>query len=268
MAIVIQGFSGPFIGRLGPAVGYMWKRRNCVRSYREHIRYPNTAQQREERDWFVGMVRFAAEARQVLKLGLARQAAEAQMTEGNYFVMRNKQHFVRHEGSVQVDYSQLQLADGPAADVYFRTPRFEEDETVAVDFEKNGSLFHSSSEDRVYLYAYAPSLAKGLLSAPVPRRRKSVAIRLPETWNGLEVHLYGFVVDREGRSSRSTYIGMGRVDHYQYHGAFVPLNKNWSEFVDMASEANAEPHTTVPAEAPTEGRVPTIDLFGDPPEVP
>ncbi|MCR5445807.1 MAG: DUF6266 family protein [Bacteroidales bacterium] len=268
MAIVINGFSGPFIGRLGPAVGYMWKQHNCVRSYRPHINYPNTEQQREERDWFVGMVRFAAQARKVLKMGLARQAAEARMTEGNYFVMRNKQHFVRVEGRVEVDYSRLVLSAGPAADVYFHEPHFEEDETVAVDFEKNSSLFHGSLEDEVYLYAYVPSLGRGLLSAPVPRRRKRVAIRLPEAWNGTEVHLYGFVVDRDGRPSNSTYIGMGRVDHYQYEGRYVPLNKNWSEFLDIASEANAEQHPAADSPVAKEAEVPVIDLFGDPPEVP
>lgn len=271
MAIVYNGFSGPFIGRLGPAVGYMWKQRNCVRAYRGHINYPNTEHQREERDWFVGMVRFAAQARRVLKMGLARQAAEACMTEGNYFVMKNKQHFVRTEGRVEVDYSRLQLTAGPAADVYFHEPRFEEDEMLVVDFEKNTLFFHSSSDDQVYLYAYAPALGKGLLSAPVPRRRKSVAVRLPEEWSGVEVHLYGFVVDREGRPSNSTYIGLGRVDHYKFHGQYVPLNKNWNEFVGMAMELNEEsasPVATADA-APDAGAVGTaVRRDGPPPVVP
>ena len=271
MAKVQKGITGPFIGRVGPVVGYMWKQRHCVRAYVEHICYPNTEEQQRERGWFVSMVRFASEALPALKLGLHHNAAAADMTESNYFVMMNKRFFVRSEGQVAVDYSQLKLSFGPAADVYFHEARFEEDETVTVDFEKNSLSLRASGDDRVYLYAYAPSLGKGLLSAPVARRSKRLSIKLPESWSGQEVHLYGFVVDRDGRPSGTTYVGVGRVDHYEYRGRYVPINKNWNEFVDIATEANAE-HATVtdtavaitsPAAAGTR-----IDLFGDPPEVP
>ena len=268
MAIVTNGFSGPFVGRLGPAVGYMWKQKCCVRVYRRHINYPNTAGQQEQRDWFVGMVRFASRAQAALKLGLRQRAAEAQMTEGNYFVMKNKQHFVRADGTVSVDYSQLQLAAGSAADVWFKEPRFEEDETLVVDFEKNSLSLRASGDDKVYLYIYAPSLGRGILSAPVARRSKRLSVRLPEMWSGQEVHLYGFVVDREGRASNSTYIGAGMVNHYEYHGRYVPINKNWNEFVDIANEVNTEHAPVTDDAAVTTTEVPKVDLFGDPPEVP
>lgn len=271
MAIVVGGVTGPFVGRIGTTVGYMWKGRNCVRAYRAHINYPDTHSQRAERDWFVGMVRFASMARQVLRLGLKRQAEEARMTEGNYFVMKNKEHFVRRGDGVEVAYERLQLSAGPATDVWFKAPRFEGDETVAVDFEKNGLSFHASGDDRVYLYVYAPGMEQGWLSAPASRRSKSVKIRLPECCDGQEVHLYGFVVDREGRPSNSTYIGVGRVNHYEYHGRYVPLNKNWSDFVDMATELNeeglhAEPSPTAVGSAAAGGAAPRRD--GPPPEVP
>ena len=276
MAIVPKGITGPFVGRLGPAVGYMWKGKNCVRAYRPHISFPNTEGQMQERSWFVGMVRFASCATQVLRMGLHRQADEAGMTEGNYFVMLNKRHFVREGGKVTVNYSKLLLAAGPAADVYFRAPQFKADETVTVEFEKNALSLRASGEDKVYLYAYAPAAGQGLLSAPALRRSKQLSVRLPEAWSGLEVHLYGFVTDRDGRPSNSTYIGVGRVNHYEYHGRYIPINKNWSDFVDIANEANAE-HTPMqnegtPDDALSQGHaasgVPVVDLFGDPSEVP
>ena len=269
MAIVESGIMGPFVGRVGPVVGYMWKGIRCMRAYVPHIRYPNTVEQQRERDWFVGMVRFAAAARPALKLGLRAKASAMGMTEGNLFVNVNKCHFVRSEGQVTVDYAALRLSYGPAADVYFHEPRFEENETVTVTFEKNSLQLRASGDDSVYLYIYAPALGRGWLSTPTPRRNKSLSVKLPREWAGQEVHLYGFVVDKEGRPSGTTYVGVGRVNHYEDRGRYIPLNKNWKDFVEMANEVNADAGAEERVGMPlTEGRVGADSPVGDPPEVP
>ena len=211
MAKLEQGILGPFRGKVGTVVGYTWRGLPCVRAYRREINYPNTERQQAERDWFVSMVRFASRAQSALKLGLRERAAEAPMTECNYFVMSNKRCFALRDGVVEVDYAGLRIAQGAAAGVLFAAPRFELGEVVSVDFEKNSGLSRASSEDSVYLFAYAPALGEGLLSAPARRRSKVVRMSLPQHWSGTEVHLYGFVVDREGRASRSAYIGHGIV---------------------------------------------------------
>ena len=261
MALIYQGFNGPFIGKLGTAVGYMWKGKACVRSYRKEIAYPNTLGQQRERDWFVGMVRFASKAASALKLGFGRCAAEHRMTEGNYFVRCNKQHFHTVDGRMEVDYEQLKLSSGPAVDVYFKSPRFEEGETVVVDFEKNALPLHASGSDQVYVYVYAPSHESGILSAPVERRSKTMRMRLPEQWAGTEVHLYGFVVDRDGRPSESTYIGVGRVNHYEERGRYIPLNKGWKDFVEIATEVNADVEEVTVQHA--DSMVSGVDIFAD-----
>lgn len=269
MAILESGITGPFTGRVGPVVGYRWKGLSCMRAYVPHINYPNTVEQQRQRDWFVGMVRFAAAARPALKLGLQAKAASRNMTEGNLFVTVNKPFFVRSEGQVTVDYASLILSSGPAADVYFREARFEEHEAVSVPFEKNALSLRASGDDGVYLFAYAPEVGEGCLSAPSPRRSKEARIGLPRWWAGREVHLYGFVVDKEGRPSGSTYIGVGRVNHYEERGRYVPLNKNWNDFVDMANELNAHSDGGVLAAVPlAEDGGGGDDRSGEPPEVP
>ena len=211
MAKLHQGILGAFSGKVGTVVGYTWRGVPCMRAYRREVAYPNTASQQAERDWFVSMVRFASQAKWAVRLGLRERAMEHRMTEGNYFVMRNKRCFSLTEGAVAVDYGGLVLAEGPAAPVTFGTARFEEGEVLSVGYEKNGLSLQASSEDRVYVYAYAPALGEGLLSAPSLRRSKELRMRLPQHWAGVEVQLYGFVVDREGRASHSSYIGAGRV---------------------------------------------------------
>ena len=239
MGKLYQGINGPFSGKVGRVVGYVWKRTPCMRAYQPMIRYPNTELQQQERDWFVTMVRFAGHARQALLLGLRHKAAVAGITEGNYFVTRNKQHFQRTDNGLVVDYPRLSIAEGPAADVVFHNPVFREHESISVDFDKNTLFSRASGDDKVYIYVYAPELGRGYLSAPTERRLRNVSIRLPEDWSGATVHIYGFVIDRELRSSNSTYIGAGRIDHYSEGGNYIPLNKSWMDFIEMANRANA-----------------------------
>ncbi len=266
MGKLVQGINGPFVGKVGPAVGYFWKRIPCIRAYQKFVNYPNTAEQQRERDWFIAMVRFAAQARQALILGVHRQAEAESMTEGNYFVNRNKQHFQRGHGGLVVDYARLQLAAGPAADVVFHSPVFREHETVSIDFEKNTLFSRASGDDKVYVYAYSPDVHRGLLMLPVERRTKNITFRLPDNWSGAEVHLYGFVVDREGRPSNSTYIGAGRLDHYSEGGNYIPLNKSWIDFVEMANIANhASPAEGETADTPEGIEAPALPSEAAPP---
>ena len=83
------------------------------------------------------------------------------------------------------------------------------------------------------------------------------------------MHLYGFVVDKDGRPSNTTYIGVGRVNHYEDRGRYIPLNKSWKDFVEMANEVNVG--TSVvddePSATPMAGGYRNT-VNGDPPEVP
>lgn len=248
MAKIAQGIGGPLSGRVGPVVGYMWKQRACLRTLPQHFNYPNTASQQQQRDWFVSMVRFASRAKEALRLGLCRQADEAGMTEGNYFVLHNKQCFRRSGDGVEVDYAQLRLAEGHAADVYFREAHFEAGEVVSVEFEKNSLLGRASGDDRVYIYVYAPAFADGLLSAPVERRCKRLSISLPAEWAGTVVHIYGFVVDRNGRASDSTYIGEGRVNHYDDRSRYRKEDAVWQEFVDIVASSRGGVRDAAPVD--------------------
>ena len=149
------------------------------------------------------------------------------------------------EACLAIDFEHIIIAEGTAAEVRFKAPQFEEGEVVRVEYEKNSMLSRASSEDSVYLFAYAPALGESQLSAPALRRSKVVKMRLPQHWSGTEVHLYGFVVDREGRASRSTYIGHGTVS--QPDSDTQPL-QIVDEFTDsMTIELNLGRSTSLPS---------------------
>ncbi len=227
MAKLEQGILGPFRGKVGSLVGFVWRGRYVVRAYRKEINYPDTAGQRAEREWFVSMVRFAATARQALLLGLRERAAREQMTEGNAFVKMNKNAFKRNQpekidsidssidsiksmksiNSINsIDYPSIRLSEGSAAPVRFSAASVDERGVLRVAFEKNGGMSRAKGSDRVYLYLYNVETREGLLPRPAERRQGCLAVQLPDNWSERNIKLWGFVVDMEGRASMSTYI--------------------------------------------------------------
>ena len=223
MAKLEQGILGPFRGKVGTVVGFLWRGRHVVRAYRKEINYPNTENQQVERAWFVSMVRFAATARQALLLGLRERAARDQMTEGNAFVKMNKSAFKREriekiesidfidsidsiEPIESIDYQRIIISEGPAAPVRFTSAEVDGSGVLRVAFERNGGMSRAKGGDRVYLYLYNIDTREGLLSHPAERRSGGLAVQLPDGWTEGNVRLWGFVVDKEGRASGSAYV--------------------------------------------------------------
>ena len=206
------GFMAGFSGHLGNLIGYRWRGRMCVRTMPSHYRDARTPEQLRQRALFKAVVRFAAKARQVLKKGMNAVSLDAQMTESNYFMRVNKRCFALADGTqdeLQVDYENLLLADGPVAPVAFYEPQMLDETTLSVDFEKNPLHRAVKWEDLVYLVAYCPELGDFDISAPVYRRSNRLTMSLNPYWVGREVHLWGFVVDGNGRASQSQYLGGG-----------------------------------------------------------
>ncbi len=266
MAKLEQGILGPFRGKVGTVVGYLWRGRHVVRAYRREVNYPNTDRQQAERAWFVEMVRFAATARQALLLGLRERASTWQMTEGNAFVKMNKDCFgrthapvaacggatpsnlegelkcrdaacrVRNASAVNperravadaarcvptkyerdsvadaarcvpTEFERIRISEGAAAPVFFREANISDDGILRVDFEKNSGMSRAKGSDRVYVYLYNCDTREGLLSHPAERRSGHLKMQLPDGWNMLNIKVWGFVVDSEGRASTSAFI--------------------------------------------------------------
>ena len=208
MAKIEQGYMGGFVGKLGPAVGYHWRGKWCMRALPAKVHNPRTAAQQAHRMRFREMVQLAGRFRVAVNTGLHQLACEHGMTECNMFVRRNH----RLLGAEGLDYSRLEVSHGPVAPVAFYAPRLLDEVTISIDFEKNPLHRVASSEDKVYLAAFCPDLNSFALSQPARRGTKSVEMSFLSAYSGKGVHLWGFVVDRAGRASLSEYIGYGYLD--------------------------------------------------------
>lgn len=232
MAKQMEGINGGFCGRVGTVVGYRWRGKWCMRAYRRQVNDPNSERQQGQRNRFVGMVRFAAQLREVLHAGMGVCTWRSHMTEGNYFVKLNKGCFGFEAGVLTIDYGQLRVSDGEVAAVGFGEGVCRRSETgwnIAVDFDRNPLHQTVADGDRVFLAAICSERSEAVISVPAYRRQQLVEIALPQAWQGGSVHLYGFVQAHDGEASVSSYLGGFRLIEESSDGDGLRKGKNKSK---------------------------------------
>ena len=205
MAKQTSGINGGFNGKVGTVVGYQWRGEWVMRALPHDFHDAKTERQLGQRGRFKASVGFAARLRDILVLGLKQSATKAHKTEYNYFQMINNDCLAWDGESLAVDYPNLRVSEGPVAPVAFTRVERMENELV-VEFEKNPEHRNCNSNDKVYVAVVNAVRCEAVLSLPMYRRMRSVAVQLPSHWEGEEVHLYGFVQDLAGRASKSAYI--------------------------------------------------------------
>lgn len=215
MGKINQGILDGFNGKVGTVVGYKVHGKKVMRAYVDKVKDPRTAKQLDARLRFKTLAALAVGFLAAGKQGLDSIAKSCRHTVANS-LMRINQGAVHAEGGVaEVEYSELVCSQGPLPQVSFSAASFEEPLKVSVDFAPNSDTPGADADDDVYLFVYEPLSAQGLLSAPVKRSTGAVEMRMPSTWSGLTVHVYGFAIgagrDNTGKRSRSAFVGTGNV---------------------------------------------------------
>ena len=219
MAKTFGAVLGKQSGRIGQIVG------RVTRGKQFYAALPTVAKDRKpsakEQDVrlkFKTLTQLAKGFKQGIRVSLERYAKYAPyINTFNHFVKINKA-FVHAEGGIaEVEYGSLLLApeSGDIPGVGFSAASFEEPQRVSVTFTPNSDVPMADSADDVYLFIYEPESNSGMLSTPVKRSAASAEVRLPSTWSGLTVHVYGFTIgggrENEGLVSASAYVGAGNV---------------------------------------------------------
>lgn len=206
MAKIDNGYMGAFNGKLGPAVGYKWKGRSCLRALNLWPRNPRTRKQQAGRMVFGTTSSIASGCRLVSRIGLRGLASERKISETSVFISLNRQHVSYENGEVTVDYPSLQFSYGDLPSVAFGHPQVEGDRQIGVDIsilpDCAGDL-----QDLVFIVAYSPGKGRAGLSRHSLRCENHVSIRVDWQLASSELHLYGFVWDKGSRASNTTYLG-------------------------------------------------------------
>ena len=202
MAKFSNGFMGPFSGKLGPAVGYTWNGKWCMRSYQKFVKNPRTEAQQAHRAMFKQEVQLAARMRQVIARTMTDPARELGMTAYNLFVKANQAAFAYTDDTLVVDYPNLVLSFGDIAPVEAEEVERTADNVLNVRFARG----IGRGNDEVYLYVWVPDLQRGYMSSSVHRREKRISVALPDEYAAHEVQAWLLVQGEEGGWSQSTFV--------------------------------------------------------------
>ena len=201
MAKYFQGILGPFQGKVGTVVGYMWRDKWCMRARPRCYHDRQSEAQLAQRSRFKQMIQFASPATPLLKRGLRAMAAAEGLTEGNCFLRINHGCFPGFSGFSGIDYRGLQFSRGTLPAV--QGVEYERGEGGAVEVRWARGLGRGS--DTVHVYAYCPAASTGLAVAAAERGRRGVRFLLPADFAMEEVHLWVFAEGKEGAVSATTY---------------------------------------------------------------
>lgn len=213
-----QGYMGPQIGKLGTAVGRMWKGRPVMAAYQKNVANPNTLPQQLVRARFAACGKMATACLTAIQEGMGYAAKQLRLTESNVFVKDNFSKFTAvSPDEVNISYSGIKFSKGTLPSVTFGVVDFGEGEHLhlSVALTGNSDAPGAMADDKVYILAYCPELQQGILSLPTMRSSSTISMALPSAWDGMDIHVYGFTVtgphQSKKRVSYTTYCGTGEV---------------------------------------------------------
>lgn len=200
-------------GKLGNSVGYTLYGQQMFRAYvgKGEVSNPKSVDQMLQRAKIKLLTSLSVVFRSAARLGFDDEARARGCSAVNYFVHMNYPNVTGTDpDNVALDPSKIMCAKGNVPQVMFSssigtsTPGAIIMTVTGTNIEMDGA----SDEDDIYCFAYCPDAKGGILSAPTKRvDAASITIRYPQSWSGLEVQVYGFVVNSEKASSNSEHIG-------------------------------------------------------------
>lgn len=179
-----------------------------VRKYNGSPKNPNTAEQVKVRTKFLASTATASVFKNTL-VGLLPTAKTKKLSTPNTFQVINKDAIEVVEttpGNFEstVDYTKLKLSKGSVEPAVFRRPASQEGSPLTIESLADDAL--ASNRRFYFMAAYCPSLQVSRISDPVVSTEGKAYITVPQTWNGLEVHLYAYVQEFSSTEEAVRYL--------------------------------------------------------------
>lgn len=216
MGKVQQGILDGFIGKVGTVVGSFWKGKPVMRGYKRNVRVSTSEAVELIRTRFASLGQLAGQFMHATRMGFKNIARAKQMTEGDIFVRLNWDHVhATMPGTATIDYADLIIAKGNLPEAQLSSPAFTQPLSVKVSQTDTSSVIGADQDDLVFLFVYAPEANAGILSDAYTRSEDTIEVAVPEYWNGMNVHVWGFAIgggtENEGRPSNSRHLGSGAI---------------------------------------------------------
>ena len=192
-------------GRLGDKIYSIdpVTKKQMIRDAPKKVRNPQTDAQQKHRNAFVEIVRLSSYMTEAHSIGLHHHAQRAHKRTYADFRSLNKGCFTK-EGLI--DYPNIILSYGSVAQVMITSVRLDDAHTLHLTYNPCLGDSHSQPDDNLFPYAYCPTCNTGQLYDPVPRHVGSFSIEMPTDWPADSLHLYAFLCNSKGISSKTIYV--------------------------------------------------------------
>ena len=214
---IIKKSNFAFKGRLGLNTASIVHGVNILKGLPASVRNPRTSAQMDNRERFKTLSQLAAAFIGASTIGLKNKAKQygPLVTICDAFMKYNQGAISVMGGEAEVDYGSLKCSVGNLPQAGFGNASFTEPGRVSVTWDTHADVPGADAQDKGYIFLYQPDTKQGILSAPALRTTGSLEVRVPSTWTGLTVHVFGFGVgdgrDNKGKHSDSCYIGTGVI---------------------------------------------------------
>lgn len=215
----VKGILGDQYGKVGPVVGRKFREENVYSAYQKKVFNPRTEKQQTQRMKFKALSELAHGFACGAIFGFRTAAKGTNLSPRNLFQKTNWPCVqASSPDSLNVDYSAMMVSVGGLSNVDFVAPNFDIPNTVSVPFNIFGAPCQRTAGDRAFIYVYCPDAGTGILSEGVELDVKSVKLMTPVAWNGLKVHIWGFVRN-QGEANLELGIPAGECSDSQYCGS-------------------------------------------------
>jgi hypothetical protein len=191
---------GTFSNKVGIVVGRKWRNLDVMSAYQPKVSNPNTKKQVEQRQRFGAASTLARGMKLGLAYGFAGVAAGTKSPARSRFVQANI-HAVEFTfpDTIDIDYTMVKVSDGSHMNATYGSPTSTEPLQVDLTYSMPVVEGFSRQDDNVFALVFNPADGNCVL-ATERASAGSVAVTVPNSWNGEEVHVYAFVVGAEAGS--------------------------------------------------------------------
>lgn len=215
----MKGILGAQYGKIGPVVGRKFREENVYSAYQKNVFNPRSEAQTRHRARFRVLSTISHDMACGAIFGFRVAAKGTNLSPRNLFQKTNWPFVTASgTGAVNIDYTGFQVSKGGLSNLNFGVPMFDVPSTVVVEFQEFGAPCQRTENDRAYIYVYCPDAKQGILSEPTDFGEGKVSVPVPALWNGMKVHVWGFVRN-EGPENVAKHIAAGECSPSLYCGS-------------------------------------------------
>jgi hypothetical protein len=209
MGKINNGINGPFIGQVGPVVGYMWHGINCIRTKPQHIRDRKSKRQVAQRQCLSEVLRFMQSMTGYLRIGFGSMPYVYHQSAFNAAMSHNMRNGVKGKNSdLKIDYVHAAVAQGDLLNATNVKAEIGIGK-ITINWDYSREDISVKASDYAMPLIYNRDKRQTIYDTESVRRNEGeLTMELPESWAGDRLEVYLSFQSQDGKHvANSIHVG-------------------------------------------------------------